>query len=105
MYSSSVIISVPFQSVVLGRRQAGGAMTTQGGFPCVGGAPEARSTANFDDHLSRDSLIADKDLIDMVLIAELAWFEATKLREVINRLFAARATHLAPQELPPPPAN
>src|SRR6266498_1487553 len=34
-------------------------MTTQGGFPCVGGAPEARSTANFDDHLSRGSVIAD----------------------------------------------
>jgi hypothetical protein len=59
MYSSSVIMPVPFQSVVLGRRQAGGAMTTQGGFPCVGGAPEATSTAKFDDHLSRDSLITD----------------------------------------------
>jgi predicted nucleotidyltransferase component of viral defense system len=46
-----------------------------------------------------------KDLIDMVLIAELASFEATRLREVINRLFAARATHLAPQELPRPPAD
>src|SRR5437764_10312846 len=60
MYSSSVIISVPLRLVVLGRRQAGGAMTAQSGFPCAGGAPEARSTANFDDHLSRSSVIADK---------------------------------------------
>jgi hypothetical protein len=34
-------------------------MTTQSGFPCVGGAPEATSIANFDDHLSRGSVIAD----------------------------------------------
>ena len=33
-------------------------MTTQSGFPCVGGAPEATSIANFDDHLSRGSVIA-----------------------------------------------
>ena len=46
-----------------------------------------------------------KDLIDKVLIADLASFEATRLREVINRLFAARATHSAPQEVPPPPAD
>jgi hypothetical protein len=34
-------------------------MTAQRGFCCAGGAPEARSTANFDDHLSRSSVIAD----------------------------------------------
>jgi len=37
-------------------------MTTQSGFPCVGGAPEATSIANFDDHLSRGSVIADSQI-------------------------------------------
>jgi hypothetical protein len=41
----------------------------------------------------------------MVLIAELASFDATKRRDAISHLFTARATHLAPRELPPPPAD
>ena len=53
-------------------------MTTQGGFPCVGGAPDARSTAKFDDHLSRDSLIADisfqRSVNDLGEAAALPWF-------------------------------
>jgi predicted nucleotidyltransferase component of viral defense system len=46
-----------------------------------------------------------KDLIDMVLISELATFEASRLLEVIERLFAARATHDLPAALLPPPGN
>lgn len=44
-----------------------------------------------------------RDLIDLVLIADLAEFEASRLREAIERTFAARATHELPGELPPPP--
>ncbi len=46
-----------------------------------------------------------KDLIDMVLISDLASFEAGRLRETIRRLFHARATHPVPDALPLPPAN
>lgn len=46
-----------------------------------------------------------KDLIDMVLISELAAFDATRLRETIVRIFAERVTHPVPTELPSPPTD
>lgn len=46
-----------------------------------------------------------KDLIDMVLIAELATFNATRLHDVISRLFAVRGTHPLPAALPLPPRD
>lgn len=46
-----------------------------------------------------------KDLIDMVLIGELATFEPTRLRHVITGLFDARGTHPVPTILPAPPAD
>jgi predicted nucleotidyltransferase component of viral defense system len=46
-----------------------------------------------------------KDLIDMVLISELASFEAGRLQDVISRLFEARDTHALPDSLSPPPSD
>lgn len=46
-----------------------------------------------------------KDLIDMLLIADLAQFDSTRLREIIDAVFSARATHPVPGELSPPPGN
>ncbi len=46
-----------------------------------------------------------KDLIDMVLIGELAAFDAERLRGAIQRVFTERGTHLVPSELPLPPAD
>lgn len=44
-----------------------------------------------------------KDLIDIVLMSELASFEFERLRDVIVRLFEARATHKLPASVPAPP--
>jgi predicted nucleotidyltransferase component of viral defense system len=44
-----------------------------------------------------------KDLIDIVLISELASFELERLRDVVVRLFEARATHNLPASVPAPP--
>jgi hypothetical protein len=46
-----------------------------------------------------------KDLIDMLLIADLARFDATRLRKIIDAVFSARATHPVPRELSSPPGN
>jgi predicted nucleotidyltransferase component of viral defense system len=46
-----------------------------------------------------------KDLIDMVLISELADFRAGRLRQVVEEVFATRATHELPTQLPPPPSQ
>jgi len=46
-----------------------------------------------------------KDLIDMVLISELASFEAARLQDVISRLFEARDTHALPDLLASPPSD
>lgn len=46
-----------------------------------------------------------KDLIDIVLMSELAPFEFGRLREVIVRLFEARATHDVPASVPAPPRD
>jgi len=46
-----------------------------------------------------------KDLIDMVLICDLAKFDTVRLRRAIVDLFGARGTHLVPARLPPPPAD
>ena len=46
-----------------------------------------------------------KDLIDIVLISELKSFEFERLREVIVRVFEARATHDVPSSLPAPPGE
>ena len=46
-----------------------------------------------------------KDLIDIVLMSELAAFEVDRLREMIVRLFEARATHELPTSVPPPPRD
>ena len=40
-----------------------------------------------------------KDLIEMVLISELAEFEADRLKRTIDELFRARATHAVPVAL------
>jgi len=44
-----------------------------------------------------------KDLIDMVLISELADFDAQPLDGAIRKVFARRATHALPASLPAPP--
>jgi hypothetical protein len=44
-----------------------------------------------------------KDMIDIVLMSELASFEFERLRDVIVRLFNARATHALPTSFPVPP--
>ncbi|MDP8956150.1 MAG: nucleotidyl transferase AbiEii/AbiGii toxin family protein [Actinomycetota bacterium] len=46
-----------------------------------------------------------KDLIDIVLMSELASYEFDRLRGVIVRLFEARATHDVPASLPAPPSE
>lgn len=46
-----------------------------------------------------------KDLIDMVLISELAAFDAGRLREIIQRDFNERGTHTVPTTLPSPPTD
>jgi Nucleotidyl transferase AbiEii toxin, Type IV TA system len=44
-----------------------------------------------------------RDLIDIVLMSGLASFEFERLRDVIARLFEARATHDIPSSVPAPP--
>jgi len=44
-----------------------------------------------------------KDLIDLVLLAELAQLDAELLCGEIDTIFTLRGTHEAPSELPPPP--
>lgn len=44
-----------------------------------------------------------KDLIDLVLIAELAALDAAALRVAIETTFTVRGTHPVPEVLPPPP--
>lgn len=44
-----------------------------------------------------------KDLIDIILMSELAAFDFDRLREAVVRVFAARATHELPASLPAPP--
>lgn len=44
-----------------------------------------------------------KDLVDIVLIAEIARVRAARLDDAIRRLFATRDTHERPPALPPPP--
>lgn len=46
-----------------------------------------------------------KDLVDLVLISDLASFEFSRLRNVIVRLFEARATHELPGSVPAPPTE
>lgn len=44
-----------------------------------------------------------KDLVDMILMSELASFEFDRLREAIVGVFESRATHDLPASLPAPP--
>jgi len=44
-----------------------------------------------------------KDLIDIILMSELASFELNQLRETVLRVFEARATHELPHTTPAPP--
>lgn len=46
-----------------------------------------------------------KDLIDIVLMSELAAFEFARLREVIVEVFDARATHELPASVPAAPSD
>jgi predicted nucleotidyltransferase component of viral defense system len=46
-----------------------------------------------------------KDLVDIVLISELAEFDAERLRGEIRHLFEHRATHSVPDALPAPPKD
>jgi hypothetical protein len=46
-----------------------------------------------------------KDLIDIVLISEIARVHAERLDDAIKRLFAARDTHAPPLALPRPPRS
>jgi predicted nucleotidyltransferase component of viral defense system len=46
-----------------------------------------------------------KDLIDIVLMSELASFEFDRLRQVLVHLFEARATHDLPSAMPAPPGE
>ncbi|RDI74410.1 Nucleotidyl transferase [Gaiella occulta] len=46
-----------------------------------------------------------KDLIDLVLMSELASFEYGRLRDAIARTFGERETHELPTSLPAPPAD
>jgi len=45
-----------------------------------------------------------KDLIDILLMADLGAFDSGRLRSAINRVFGSRATHPVPDALPAPPA-
>lgn len=44
-----------------------------------------------------------KDLVDLVLIAELASLDAVALRHAIETIFVVRGTHRVPEILPTPP--
>lgn len=44
-----------------------------------------------------------KDLIDIILMSELAAFDFDRLRDAVVRVFEARATHELPSSLPAPP--
>jgi predicted nucleotidyltransferase component of viral defense system len=46
-----------------------------------------------------------KDLVDIVLIAGIAYVQAQRLDDVIKRLFDARGTHARPLALPRPPRS
>lgn len=46
-----------------------------------------------------------KDLIDIILMSELAAFDFDRLREAVLRVFEARATHELPASLPTPPRD
>jgi predicted nucleotidyltransferase component of viral defense system len=46
-----------------------------------------------------------KDLIDIILMSELAAFDFDRLREAVLRVFEARATHELPGSLPAPPRD
>jgi predicted nucleotidyltransferase component of viral defense system len=46
-----------------------------------------------------------KDLIDIVLMSELASFDFDRLREAVIRVFEERATHEVPPALPVPPLD
>jgi hypothetical protein len=46
-----------------------------------------------------------KDLVDLVLIGSFARLSANRVREALDRIFTARATHRLPQALPTPPEN
>jgi predicted nucleotidyltransferase component of viral defense system len=46
-----------------------------------------------------------KDLIDIVLIAEIARVRAVRLDDAVQRLFAGRDTHMRPLALPRPPRS
>jgi predicted nucleotidyltransferase component of viral defense system len=46
-----------------------------------------------------------KDLVDVALIGQIAQFDARRLRDAIERLFARRATHAVPASLPSPPSS
>ncbi len=47
----------------------------------------------------------NKDLIDIVLMSELASFDFDRLREAVVRVFEERATHEVPAALPAPPLD
>src|SRR5699024_9188507 len=46
-----------------------------------------------------------KDLADMILIGEVAKFEAGRLRKMIHEVFEQRGTHPAPSRLSHPPTS
>jgi len=46
-----------------------------------------------------------KDLVDLMLIAELSTLDAAALRQEIETIFSLRKTHTVPTALPPPPAD
>ncbi|MGQ0717919.1 MAG: nucleotidyl transferase AbiEii/AbiGii toxin family protein [Pseudonocardiales bacterium] len=46
-----------------------------------------------------------KDLVDLVLISELANLDATSLQRAIQETFTVRGTHPVPEALPPPPQD
>lgn len=46
-----------------------------------------------------------KDLVDLVLISDLASLDAASLKRAIQETFAIRSTHPAPEALPPPPTD
>lgn len=46
-----------------------------------------------------------KALVDLVLISELASFDATSLQRAILQIFTVRGTHPVPETLPPPPPD
>ncbi len=46
-----------------------------------------------------------KDLVDLVLVATFAAFDAARLREALHTIFESRGLHRLPASLPPPPAD